>query len=248
MTRLIRIELLKLRTTPALYVTLAVTVFFTVVSAPTTILLAGQQGSPAAGSLENVSKVLGVSGLTTMVMLVLGILVIAGEYRHRTIMGAYLGEPRRGKILIAKLITVAGLGALVGAAMFGIVLAVAIPLYASKGVHNLPVDVTSMWLGCTLATACFGLLGVALGAVTRNTVGAVIGALIWIQAVELGLLQSLIPTMAKWLPAGAGVAVTAIPGSDTQLLQPLAAGLVLVGWAAVLSLVATRLANRQELR
>jgi ABC-type transport system involved in multi-copper enzyme maturation permease subunit len=174
--------------------------------------------------------------------------VIAGEYRHRTIMGAYLGEPRRGKILIAKLITVAGLGALVGAAMFGIVLAVAIPLYASKGVHNLPVDVTSMWLGCTLATACFGLLGVALGAVTRNTVGAVIGALIWIQAVELGLLQSLIPTMAKWLPAGAGVAVTAIPGSDTQLLQPLAAGLVLVGWAAVLSLVATRLANRQELR
>ena len=36
--------------------------------------------------------------------------------------------------------------------------------------------------------------------------------------------------------------------SDTQLLQPLAAGLVLVVWAAILSLIATGLANRQELR
>jgi ABC-type transport system involved in multi-copper enzyme maturation permease subunit len=183
MNQLIRVELRKLRTTPALLVTLAICVALGVTSVVTTILLAGQKGTPAIGTVANVNKALQVASMTSIAMLVLGILCIAGEYRHRTIMGAYLAEPRRGRVLAAKFVTMGAIGALLGAVLFGLAVAVAVPVYAAKGIHGLPVDLAPMWLGATLATAIYGMLGVAIGALARNTVGAIVGAIIWVQAI-----------------------------------------------------------------
>ena len=84
MIRLVRIELLKLRTTPALWVTIALTGLLTAASVFATVLLAGQPGTAPLGSVENVSKVLAVGAATSAVMLVLGIMIAAGEDRHRT--------------------------------------------------------------------------------------------------------------------------------------------------------------------
>jgi len=247
MTRLVRIEILKLRTTPALYVSSLITLVLALAGVTTTILLAGRGGTPAVGTVANVSKTLQVSAVTSTVMLVLGILSVAGEYRNRTIMSTFLAETRRGRVVVAKLLTVGALGAVLGAVTFGVAVAVAVPVYAVKGVHSLPVDLPQMWIGCILASMCFGLLGVALGALTRNTVGAIIGGLVWVQIVEVGILQSAVPSLAKWLPAGAGVAVTAGPDAAT-LLAPGMAALVLAGWAAVLAVAATSVVSRSELR
>jgi ABC-2 type transport system permease protein len=248
MISLVRVELLKLRTTPAVYVTLALTALLTVISVLTTILLAGRQGTAALGSTENVAKVLAIGALTSTVMLVLGILIMAGEDRHRTILGAYLGEPRRGRVLLAKLITAGAVGAVGGAVSFGLALAVAVPLYSAKGVHHLPVHIASLWLGTILITACYGLLGVALGALTRNTVGAIIGALVWVTVIEVTLLQPLIPAFAKWLPTGAGVALTNASSARSDLLPPAVAALVLVAWAVLICLTASRITLHRELR
>jgi ABC-2 type transport system permease protein len=248
MNQLIRVELRKLRTTPALLVTLAICVALGVTSVVTTILLAGQKGTPAIGTVANVNKALQVASMTSIAMLVLGILCIAGEYRHRTIMGAYLAEPRRGRVLAAKFVTMGAIGALLGAVLFGLAVAVAVPVYAAKGIHGLPVDLAPMWLGATLATAIYGMLGVAVGALARNTVGAIVGAIIWVQAIEVGLLQSAVPSVAKWLPTGAGVAVTAGRDSAPDLLSPGIAAAVLVGWAVAIALVATRFSVRREVR
>ena len=108
------------------------------------------------------------------------------------------------------------LGAVAGAVVFGLTVGIAIPLYAAKGVHHLPVDIGRYWLGATLATGCYALLGVAVGALVRNTVGAVIGALVWVQVVEQLLLANIFPELAKWLPTGAAVGLTvpANPGQD----------------------------------
>ena len=144
-----------------------------VVAAVTTIALAGQQGTPALGTVDNVVKVLSVSAVTSMVMLVMGILVTAGEFRTRTAVGTYLAEPRRVRVVVAKLLAVSVVGTVVGAVSFGAALAVAVPMYAARGVHSLPVDVVRLYWGSVVATVCFGLLGVALGSLTRNTVGAV---------------------------------------------------------------------------
>ncbi|MDT7572070.1 MAG: type transport system permease protein [Actinomycetota bacterium] len=247
MLTLIRIELRKLRTTPALYITLALAAALSLAGSITNVFVGGTTGADALGSTENVRKALSVAPVTSIVMLVLGILIVAGEYRHRTIMGTYLGEPARGKVLLAKLLVSGALGAVGGAVLFGIAYAVAVPLFAARGVHHLGVDVGSLWWGCILATACFGLLGCALGALTRNTVGAILGALTWVAVVELAILRPLLPSVAKWLPTGADVAVTS-GGTATDLLSPTSAAVVLCAWAAVLALIATARSQREEIR
>jgi ABC-2 type transport system permease protein len=246
--RLVRIELLKLVTTPAAWVTLAGTGLLTVTSVFSTILLAGRPGTEPLGSIVNVSKVLAVAVVSSTVMLVLGIMISAAEDRHRTSLSTYLAEPRRGRVLVAKMITAGTVGVVGGAATFGLALAVALPLYASRGIHRLPVDVGALWLGTTLMTACYGLLGVALGALTRNTVAAIIGALGWVGVVELALLQPLIPVFAKWLPTGAGRALTSAGPGQPDHLAPAVAALVLVGWAVLVAVTASTVTLRRELR
>jgi ABC-2 type transport system permease protein len=247
MILLIRIELVKLRTTPAVFVALGLAFFLTVASVLTTILLAGQPGTAPLGSVENVSHVLAIGVVTSFSMLILGVMLTAGEDRHRTNLSTYLAEPRRGRVLVAKLVTAALVGTLGGAAVFGLDLAIAIPLYAAKGVHHLPVDVASLWTGTTLLTACFGLLGVALGALTRNTVAAIVGALVWAAVIELSVLQPLFPTLAKWLPTGAAKSLT-VATNHSGMLSPAAAALVLVAWAAAVALIASQVTLRRELR
>jgi len=44
-------------------------------------------------------------------------------------------------------------------------------MFAANGVHHLPLEVTRMWWGAVLASGCLGMLGVALGAAARHTVG-----------------------------------------------------------------------------
>ena len=248
MTTLVRIELLKLRTTPAAWVALGLTAVLTVASVFSSILLAGIQGAPAVGTVGNMSKVFATGVVSSNVMLVLGIMISAGEDRHRTILSTYLAEPRRGRVLLAKLVTAGGLGLVYGALTFGLTVAVAVPVYATQGVHAYPVSIPVLWLGTTLLTACFGLLGVALGALTRNTVGAILGALGWVFLVELAILQPLAPTFAKWLPTGAAIALTTPTEGAGTNLSPALAALVLVGWATVVATVASRLTLSRELR
>jgi hypothetical protein len=63
----------------------------------------------------------------------------------------------------------------------------------------------------------------------------------------VGILENAIPEVAKWLPAGAAQALTTVETSSQSLSQGVAA-LVLVGWAAFLVVIATRLSTRRELR
>ena len=245
MTRLVSLEIYKLRTTPAAWVALVVTVVLGLTSVASNILVTNP-GGPAFGSTDHVNHALSISALTAMVMLAIGVLVIAGEYRHRTIMQTYLGEPHRGRVLVAKLLTVGGIGSAVGAVMFALAYLEAVLIYGARGVHVLPVDVPRLWLGTTLATALYGILGVALGALTRNTVAAILGGIAWALVIEDGILRAAVPEIEKWFPTGAAISLTSTGSVSETLLSPAVAAAVLVGWTAVLAIVAARFTLNRE--
>ncbi len=247
MKNLIRVELLKLRTTPALYICAAVVGGLTIVSVIANVLLAGKNGGPPLGSVENVNKVFSVAALSTMVAMAIGIVTVAGEYRYRTIMTAYLAEPRRGRVAVAKLATAGALGAVTGALAFGLAVAVAVPMFAAKGVHHLPVDIASDVVGRDIgepaASACSaspweprpGTRSVRSSAQSSGC-----------RSSRSSVLQPSIPSLAKWLPTGAGVALTSSGHDAAELLSPGPAAVVLLAWAGVLTFVAAKVSLSRE--
>src|SRR5215467_88649 len=105
-------EFLKLRTTRTPLVLLA---------AAQLVIVAGVSGLFVGGHVDvsdpvTAQRAIAHAGLVSIFSLVLGILAVAGEYRHKTITDTYLGTPRRGRVVAGKL----GTYGLTGAA-FGVV-------------------------------------------------------------------------------------------------------------------------------
>jgi ABC-2 type transport system permease protein len=103
-----------------------------------------------------------------------------------------------------------------------------------------------LYLGTVIASTCFGMIGVALGALTRNTIGAIVAAIGWTLFAEELILQTVAPGIDKWLPTGAAIGLTNSP-SPGHALSPAAAGLVLAGYAVALLIAATRTTMRRDL-
>ena len=78
MNRLISLELHKLRTTPAAWVAIVITLLLGALSVATNTLGPITPGGPAFGSTDHVNHALSVSALTSMVMLSIGVIMVAG--------------------------------------------------------------------------------------------------------------------------------------------------------------------------
>jgi hypothetical protein len=67
MRRLICIEILRIRATPALIVSTGIVLVLTVAFVISNMLLAGRSGAPALGTVDNVAKVLSVAAVSRAV-------------------------------------------------------------------------------------------------------------------------------------------------------------------------------------
>jgi ABC-2 type transport system permease protein len=114
MRSLIAAELLKLRTTRMLAVCIGVVVLFAAVLPIIIGAGAGHRGEPRLGASSLADFLRAPAQLTGGAVLLIGLLAAAGEFRHRTIFSTRLAEPRTTRLLAAKLITLAGVGLLVG--------------------------------------------------------------------------------------------------------------------------------------
>ena len=82
--------------------------------------------------------------------------------------------------------------------------------------------------------AAYSVIGVAVGALVRNQIAAVVGVLVWMLAAEQ-LLITTVPAFGRWTPGGAtygllqlGPAISA----DGKLLAAPIGGLIRLGYTA----------------
>ena len=240
MTRLLHSERLKLTTTRTPYALaaglIAVVALFMILQ----LIFADRP------SLENDRDLLGVLGLSTFFALVLGILVSGGEYRHETITQTFLLEPRRERVLAAKLLVGIVAGALLAVLAGALALAIAEPWLASRDIPFSLADggAARMVFGSLAASAVWGGLGVAVGAALTNQVGALVATTAYIFVVE-SLVQGLLPEVGRFLPGGGVNALTGEAGAGDDLPMWVG-GLLSLGYLAVLSAVAVAVTARRD--
>lgn len=244
--RLTRAELRKLATARTFPITLALSVGLAVISVIATAAAAGKNGAAALGTTASTDQMLKTGVVCCVAMLVLGIIAAGGEYRHKTIIPAMLVAPRRGALVIAKVIGVTVAGVVLSGLTFGLGLATAVAELSARGTYHLPADTGRLFAGAVIAATLFGIIGVALGYITRSTVAAVVGAVGWVLFAEYAILRTLAPHLAKWLVTGSAVTLTSPAGAGSATLIPVTAVAVLSTYTVLLLAVASRLVLRRD--
>lgn len=209
----------------------------------------GQNGQaiPAVGTEAYERTALTASTSATALMLILGIIGMTQEYRHRTATPTFLVTPHRGRVIAAK---VAAYG--VAAVPMGLLIVatdvVVVEIYAGArgAAPSLAGDNLRVVAGAWAALVVYAVIGVGVGALLRNQVGSIVGALVYLFVVE-PIIRS-IPAIAgayKWLPGGATEAMTAsLAGPD--LLTAWQGALLLLGYGLLAALLGTFLAVRRD--
>jgi ABC-2 type transport system permease protein len=204
-------------------------------------------GISAVGTADYEQQALAVSANATILFIVLGIIGTTQEYRHRTATPTFLASPHRGRVIIAKLVAYAVATIPMALVVIAVdVLVVSVYAGAKGAAPSLSGDNLRVLGGAWSALVIYTVIGVGVGALLRNQVGAIVGALVYLFVVE-GIISSIPATQGayKWLPGGALEAMTAT-FSGTDLLSPWQGGLVLLGYGIVAAVLGTLLAVRRD--
>jgi ABC-2 type transport system permease protein len=235
---LLAAELLKLRTTRMVYGLLGA--LLAIVAIATVAVIADS-------SVEDLSRdqegLFAAPATGIVFVLLLGVMLMAGEFRHGTITQTLLVTPARWKVLLAKIVAGGALGFAFGviSELFAVVLGS--PLLVLKGVDiSFDNDAWRLVVGVVVASTITGMLGVSLGSLIRNQVVAIVVVFAWLLIVE-PTLGAILEDNAKLTPGGAIAAVVAdeedgallTQSEGIALLLAYAAGLAAVGGRFVLS-------------
>lgn len=251
MRALLRAEWLKLRSTRSTRGLLLAAFALTVLTVVVNIPHAGPGRGPL--SLDDptvLADVMGIGfGVPVVLMVLLGTLAFTQEFRYGTMTSSYLAEPRRRRVLLAKWLSLVLAGFAVAVAALVLTGALgAVLLDARGGRVTSTGHLFAVTAGAFPVMAAYGLIGVALGALVRNQVAAVVGVLVWLLAVEQIVILSF-PAVGRWMPGGASDALLGLGPAldlDGKLLSPAGGGLLLFGYAAAAVVSALAVVPRRD--
>jgi hypothetical protein len=238
MRRLLRGELRKLRTTRTVAAYLLVGVLVTLLNVVVVAL--------ASGDLDAVGEKQEALASLPILLLLLGLVGAAGEYRHRTAAPSLLAaHADRGRLLLARTLAYALAGLGLGALMAGVSLAAGLPLLASHPGPDLGfADVAPVVAGEVAAAVLFAIMGVAAGALIRNQAAGVV-ALLLLNFVMNPLVSIADESAGNFTPFGAAAVLSRMTHDTT--LSVGAAGLVLAAWTLPLLALAVAAERRRDL-
>jgi len=238
----LRAELLKIRstrTTIGLLVGLiALALLFTILTctlSPNAQLLTEQDQT----SLLSFGSIAGVFAALA------GVMLFTSEYRFGTIRPTSLFNPNRAHLFATKITAGVLSGLVFGLIGEGLVFSIGLMILKIRGVHIVMTgaNVTELLLGAIIGTALWGAIGVAVGAIVTNQVGAVITLLAWGFVVE-NLVFGFLPKVGRFLPVHASDSMMG-PIED-KLLSGYAGTVVVVAWVLILSVIGVTLLKSRD--
>lgn len=258
MTKQIRIEIAKIRTTRTPYTLLAAAAVITALITLLDAARAGGKFTPPLSTSAGLSFVVAITGFALLMALTLGVIVSSGEFAHGTATATYLGCPKRGRVLAAKAIASLAVGVLFGAIGAATSMAIGLGMAAAKGdaIHIGAGTLTRFGLGAALAGGLLAALGAAIGSLIRSQLASVVGVLVWCLLLE-SILSGIFGSLAPYLPF---TAATTLAGSKPEggdigfyssgSVHPLpfvGAAVLVAGLVALLSLLASRTTVRRDI-
>ncbi len=259
--RVVTSEWIKFRTVRATVWSLSMTVVAMVgIAALATWSIADLlAGTEDMGSEDAVSFLTSGWFVAQLVVAVLGVLVITGEYGTGMIRSTFAAVPRRVPALLGKSLVLFGVVAVVTTVAVALSWLVALPFLGRLDVAVDLTDPTSLrlLLGVPLYLATIAVLAFAIGALVRHSAGAlaaVLGLLLVVETVFAALPMQFFQNISPYLPSTAGQRLLAVgDGSpfgggamEAATLTPWQGYAVLVAWVVVLTTAALVLVRRRD--
>lgn len=243
--RLLSSELLKLRTTRT---------FYALMGAPVALIVTIAVLGAALGKFANTGTpgrdLLAIAGLAPLFALVIGVIGATTEFRHGTITPSLLVEPVRTRLMAAKLAAQLIAGLTLGAVCYGVCAVLVSVILSGRGIAT--GMSTSDWVGAVIggavATMLYAGLGLGVGALLRNQVGAIVTVLAWVFVIEnlLGIIPGGFGDgVKKYGLGGVGGSLARTAGQANRIGQ-VPAGLLLLGYALVLVIAGTMVVRQRD--
>jgi ABC-2 type transport system permease protein len=247
MIPLLRAELIKLRTTRTFLALTGVAVF-------TSLLICVLVSLLSEPTQESVLTDVFTSDTSALFIVILAIVGITGEWRHRTITSSLLAAPDRLRFLAAKTLAFAAAGVILSLLISIAVAIVGMVILSSRDLPTPSIgDLISQIIRNAEVAGLLGAFGLALGTLVRNQPVAIVGVLILAFAIEPTLV-GLVPSVGRFAPFSAlSGSIQHIPASDIggsddlELLSPAAAWLAMLAWIAVPFAAGAALLRRRDL-
>jgi ABC-type transport system involved in multi-copper enzyme maturation permease subunit len=248
MTAQLRSELLKQRTTRTI---LLLPLWMTGLIALIVLLHVFSLDIPTLSQRGGQLKIVGWgTSIGALFAGLLGAMSITAELRHGTIRPTLLATPNRSRVITAKVLASALGGIAIGLLAEAFAAGLESAGLATRGITIALTagDYAQLLAGGALAAALFAAIGVGIGALIRNQVGAVVGLCVWLLLIETTLIGN-VPSAGKFAPgATAGALAGAIQTQSTaNLLAPALGALLLAAYAAAAASAGLLMTNRRDI-
>ena len=245
MKALLRAELIKLRTTRTFVVLTAAALAISLLVVVLTATLQDEWTEDDARDLFTTAD------FTGLFILLLGVMGMAGEWRHRTITSTVLAAPRRLRLLSAKTISYAVAGIAISLIVTVTIMAIGILILSARDLPTVGLGdlADGLWRNLVVA-AYLGAFGVCIGGLIRNQIVAIVGLLLMTFAIEPALI-GLASEVGKFGPTvGAPngfIGLEDVFGEGEEQLTPAVALLVMIGWVGLAFAAAAARLERRDL-
>lgn len=246
------------------YATLLVLTIGAGVQMSSSLSFIGMSGVPTQDAIQDIAvyAITVSTDFGALIVGVLGVIVIAGEYGTGMIQSTVTAVPRRLPILFAKALVLAVATFVVSAVTFALTVPVSVSLFANNGIA-VRLDDPQYWIALSGGVGYLvlvSLIGFSIGALLRGTAGgtAVTLGFLLVAPIVLNFLPTGAANFAILLPAAAGDLLQSYPTeqswvdlaaptpSSDWITEPWQAGLALIGWVVVLFTAAAVLLKRRD--